>query len=151
MKKLLLIGILALCGFVTTGCNRYYDGEKLYIVDYVYCNESSSRITITIYSDIQYSAIRLDDYSQSIINEGEHRTFSLDAIGGYPRPFHWLEYSLSEYYVEISNGEKTVVQSRGDQLFLPETYTTTYEYSTRKEMTFVFTDEFFENGEPIER
>jgi hypothetical protein len=150
MKKLLLFFATAALA-LTTGCdNEQHTEAPACLINYVYRNESSSQITMTIHSDMQYRVYGMDDYYKSIINVGEHRTIMVERQGRYGQPFFWMD---NDEYIEISNGNRTIIQSLGDELFLLETYTDFVEIKRQRTayLYFKFTDEFFENGEPIEQ
>jgi hypothetical protein len=152
MKKLLLIGILALCGLMTTGCGYGYVIEEIaHSIDYVYINKSSSQISIaTSHSDTQYDGTVIEYDSHLIIPVGEQATYSMMGVGGYPRPLSLLSrYNVK--HIDISNGEITITLLSDSPLLLPKTYTTISEMDRHKVVSFVFTDEFFETGEPIEQ
>lgn len=72
----------------------------------------------------------------------------------YTRPFMWASVlNRSKEYVTIANGKKIVTQTLADNggLFSIDSYTLILEEDRRKVVEFVFTDAFFENGQPIER
>lgn len=166
MKKLFLFfaaaaGIAAVA--MTAGCRQYpSDIEPYFLTDYIYLNKSSSEITVHAFlSDDGYhgSADSLFvipvEGTHTILNPREWRISS-------PLIWQWY-YPTDEDYVTVSNGEKTVTHRRTgknerNNLYNGFSYTPLLEFETPHPTTpvlhvavlYIFTDDFFEDGEPIE-
>lgn len=145
MKRLLLFFAVAVgivTAAVTVGCGPK-QGESVYFTNCVYVNDCSSEISITIHSDMQYDLLGMEDYSQIVVPPNEQCEIPLVGEGGYRQPFFWV---YGDEYVTVSNGEITVTQTpRNDELFLMEKYIPISEANRTKVISFVFTDEFFED------
>jgi hypothetical protein len=149
MKKLLIITSLLM--FV--GCRYHVRVEHSFVTDYVYVNKSSSDISIHA-----FAANEGLDSLFVIPVEGNHILRNFDDTG--TKPLIWRGYPTSDKdYVVISNGEKTVTKTRTnsydvDNLYngrnyiqLPD-FEILHPYPTMITTSiYVFTDEFFENGE----
>ncbi len=163
MKKLILLFTVAVVA-LAMGCNHYHViTEDHYVVDYVYFNKTSSEITV-------------HSFFLRALNEGSADSLFVIPVGGSHTvtdymwtnnaPLSWLSAALvDEDYTIISNEDKTVTQTRGGQkedylnsLYYADNYTIVSsvrmedKYNTvRLIALYIFTDEFFENGEPIEQ
>jgi hypothetical protein len=130
---------------VFTGCG--VKTEYGHTVHYIYVNESSSEITVRSVIPMEHKGDIEYKFTLPLSNRHTMTIFS----EGYARPF-WNALGSNEDYVVVSNGSKTVTQrfANGDELYFGENYTLISENNRVKTMQYVFTDEFFENGEPIE-
>ena len=65
-------------------------------------------------------------------------------------PFRWL--NSPDVYLLVHNGQIKVFddESADDSLLIMETYTLTSESETVRHYEYVFTDDYFKDGEPIE-
>jgi hypothetical protein len=153
MKKLLMIGILALCGLMLDACRNV---EYVYHTTYVYKNLSSKSLTIDSHSFmIRNGEIKSKKDSLFVIPSGEQCVI-LSHLGDEFRmmPFHWFSgYPLSgEDYSVVGNGENSVIQKRsqGDEIYDLKSYSISNESEHSIQFEYIFTDHFFENKEQME-
>lgn len=145
MKKNILkmiVGCLALVSLV--GCNT---SHRICIVEFTYINNTTSEITITRWinpkEDTQPDKI--------VILPGEeyiHRN-------GFPGSFVFPFFENRIYQLAADNGERFVISFRRGEtkitgLFDTANYELVYDRKWERHYRFVFTDDYFKDGEPME-
>lgn len=145
MKKIklkMILGCLALVSFV--GCRT---SEREWIVEYRYINNTTSDITITRWIDPKEDT----QPNKIIILPGEeylHRN-------GFPGVFLFPFFENGIYQLAADNGERFVISKRNGEieitgLFDTANYELVYDRKRERCYRFVFTDDYFKNGEPME-
>ena len=147
-KLLFFISVIAL-GFVA--CNR--DGDPTLGYNYVYVNETDLDITVEIF----YPALD-QDTEDRLFNEfvipanGEYTETKLYmSDGDFPEEWGFWHNYRPDAYAIISNGEMQISTVIGDGvgIFNLDNYTRILENYSDKSWVYVFTDDFFADGEPI--
>ena len=149
MKKRIfftLVGCLTVLSLIS--CHPDYT----HYTHYTYINQTASTITIECYYGGAWEAEEADPdelYKTITIPSGESETVSLSDMT-FCLPFRWLHtYSL---YLLINNGSMIIFDDhlRSGTLLEMETYTLTSSSETVRNYEYVFTEEYFKDGKPIE-
>ena len=147
MKKRIfftIVGCLTALGI--TSCYP----DKARSTRYTYINQTASTITIECY----YGRVPDDEvvnpedlYKTLTILPGEENTVVFDEMV-FVDPFEWLNTTT---YLLVKD-EKVKVFERGatNNLLRKEAYTFTSASDTVRHYEYVFTDDYFKDGEPIE-
>lgn len=168
MKKIILFLVVL---FTLTGC---IDGLLDYEIatNYIYRNDTSSDITITSYTpngplDTWTEIDGWKEYMSFVIPADEERIATIDqkrAPGdktvihtrgrenNYIPPMSWQSNATGRDYTLVSNGERIVKQTvmYNDELYRLESYTLIDDELRNATFLYVFTDDFFANGELVE-
>lgn len=148
MKKRIFFTIVGcLIALSITSCYP----DKARSTRYTYINQTASTITIECYyGDVSEDEIvnPEDLYKTLTILPGEENTVVLDGMT-FAEPFGWL--NTSGVYLLVENG-KVKVFERGvtNNLLREKTYTLTSASDTVRHYEYVFTDDYFKDGKPIE-
>lgn len=132
------------------------------ITNYTYINNSSNTIFVTNFSrDIKSDELRREEFK---IPKNKQHEIEYKNLEDLQRPFTLFPYHDHTIdRVEISNGEVVVIQrshngrDTPDELFNVNKYVKTeeiIEVNNGKRITrytYTFTDDFFKDGEPIEK
>ena len=126
--------------------------EQVHDTYYTYINSTSSVITIECYYGDAWvdEVVNPDELYKTItIPSGESNTVHLTS-DTFCMPFLWL--NSPDVYLLVHNGQIKVFddESADDSLLIMETYTLTSESETVRHYEYVFTDDYFKDGEPIE-
>lgn len=148
MKKRIfftIVGCLTALGIIS--CHPDYT----HYTHYTYINQTASTITIECYyGDVSEDEIvnPEDLYKTLTILPGEENTIVFSGMT-FAEPFGWL--NTSGVYLLVENG-KVKVFERGvtNNLLREKTYTLTSASDTVLHYEYVFTDDYFKDGEPIE-
>ena len=148
MKKRIfftIVGCLTALGIIS--CHPDYT----HYTHYTYINQTASTITIECYyGDVSEDEIvnPEDLYKTLSILPGEENTIVFSGMT-FAEPFGWL--NTSGVYLLVENG-KVKVFERGvtNNLLREKTYTLTSASDTVLHYEYVFTDDYFKDGEPIE-
>ena len=148
MKKRIfftIVGCLTALGIIS--CHPDYT----HYTHYTYINQTASTITIECYyGDVSEDEIvnPEDLYKTLTILPGEENTIVFSGMT-FAEPFGWL--NTSGVYLLVENG-KVKVFGRGvtNNLLREKTYTLTSASDTVLHYEYVFTDDYFKDGEPIE-
>lgn len=134
-------------------CIRHYflSSGFTHYTHYTYINQTASTITIECYyGDVSEDEIvnPEDLYKTLTILPGEENTIVFSGMT-FAEPFGWL--NTSGVYLLVENG-KVKVFERGvtNNLLREKTYTLTSASDTVLHYEYVFTDDYFKDGEPIE-
>lgn len=145
MKRIIL-SIITLCLvlFQFAWCRTDY----VYVAEYKYINNSSSTITIT-----QWRNNQPEEHDKIVIPPGEEYKLRYAGEGGFFYPF--FENGKTRYQLSADNGERFVISKRNGTtsmtgLFNTENYELVYERKRERHYRFIFTDDYFKDGEPIE-
>ena len=149
MKKIVLsmfVGCMVIFGCSSCTVDK---GHTTY---YTYVNQTASTITIECYYGDGWveEIVNPDDlYETLTIQPGDKSTVKLYAMV-FCLPFRWL--NSPDVYLLVHNGQIKVFddESADDSLLIMETYTLTSESETVRHYEYVFTDDYFKDGEPIE-
>jgi hypothetical protein len=144
MKKILFcLGLFVLC---LCGCKKDIDwATNCY---YVYANRSSSEIVI------HYFVTNGNGYEESKFTIPVNGTYTLTfSRWGRAKPLgaHG-KYGNLYAYASVSNGEKIVTQKEedNDELFRVGSYVESSYEEYHRTFVYIFTDDFFADGVPIE-
>lgn len=154
MKKLLLC---VCCGvFGLFGCSDNKTMDFVTTCYYVYANRSSSEITLSYFEPNSNP----EGYEEG--NGYTENTFTIPVnksqtlifermVSANPFGANGMWGNLYRY-VTVSNGEKTITQREedGDELFLNKSYVESSYEDYNITYVYVFTDDFFADGEPVE-
>ena len=149
MKKIVLsmfVGCMVIFGCSSCTVDK---GHTTY---YAYVNQTASTITIECYYGDAWvdEVVNPDELYKTItIPSGESNTVHLTS-DTFCMPFLWL--NSPDVYLLVHNGQIKVFDdgSADDSLLMLETYTLTSESETVRHYEYVFTDDYFKDGEPIE-
>jgi hypothetical protein len=135
MKKILLSFVLL--AFSLTACDR---NDPVVFDSYKILNNSSTEITIKSYSSVTGEI-------ETIIPVNEIRPVDgYESTTPFPRSFEGD-------YCSISNGQKIITQRKDDNdgLYRESNYILIrVDNDGERTFLYVFTDDFFANGEPVE-
>ena len=136
MKKSIFFTIIGCICLLNFSCSS---SEQVHDTYYTYINSTSSVITIECYYG--------DAWVDEVVNPDElYKTITLPP--GESDTVHWLN---GLPYLLIKNGEVSILERYStDNLLSMETYTLTSESETVRHYEYVFTDDYFKDGEPIE-
>jgi hypothetical protein len=150
MKKLLFCITVITLGFVA--CNKDSDPARGY--NYVFINETNLDITVKIFSPA------LDQNTEDKLTlefvipaNGEYtKAMLLMSQGDFPEEWGFWQNYRPEAYAVISNGEMQITTVIGDDIgiFNLDNYTRILENYDDKSWVYVFTDDFFADGKPVE-
>ncbi len=148
MKKRIfftIVGCLTALGIIS--CHPDYT----HYTHYTYINQTASTITIECYYGRvpENEVVNPEDlYKTLTILPGEENTIVFSGKT-FVEPFGWL--NTSRVYLLVEN-EKVKVFERGatNNLLREKTYTLTSASDTVLHYEYVFTDDYFKDGEPIE-
>jgi hypothetical protein len=147
MKKSIFFTIIGCICLLNFSCSS---SEQVHDTYYTYINSTSSVITIECYYGDAWvdEVVNPDELYKTItLPPGESDTVHLTS-DVFCRPFHWLN---GLPYLLIKNGEVSILERYStDNLLSMETYTLTSESETVRHYEYVFTDDYFKDGEPIE-
>ena len=133
-------------------CLQCQTNDYVYGAYYIYRNESSRTVTVESFSPIKRNGMLVPGRDSTFVLPigGEH-TLLYSAEGGYVNPLCLYNNPWGYDSTIISNGIRQVVQRQWerDPLYFQENYEVVSEGRLTKTFRFVFTDDFFENGEPI--
>ena len=118
---------------------------------YTYINQTASTVTIECYYGRvpENEVVNPDDlYKTLTIPAGEKNTVVFDGRA-FAEPFGWQ--NRAGVYLLVKNEKVKVFDAEGDDsLRAMETYTLTSASDTVRHYEYVFTDDYFKDGEPIE-
>ena len=149
MKPFLKLGLLLAAAAL---CSQCQTNDYVYGAYYIYRNESSRTVTVESYSSINMEGVLTHPLdSKFVLPIGGEHTLLYSTEGGYINPLCWYGNPMGYDSTIISNGIRQVVQRQWerDPLYFQENYEVVSEGRLTKTFRFVFTDDFFENGEPI--
>lgn len=161
MKKIRTLMLIAGSMLACLSCEKKHDikgdPDWDYITYYTYVNESSSTITINAVSMIGMTG----ETKQAKFTIYKNKTLNMEyRRKNFRYPFSLFHSNETIDKLEVSNGKVVVKQANNKDniLFDLNQYTSTNEkpiesnaytlYVTR--YTYTFTDDFFQDGEPIE-
>lgn len=161
MNKILLC--LGICMLSLAGCGDNILVESMTDYDYIYVNKCSMAITITSFAPSYDEGYKPgDEYTfkpsvTSTIPTDGKETFTAMLPGAEPPvdgAFSWGYLKKRVSYTTFSNGEKVVTHKSEDayeeipanNLYLNKNYLRIGD----KTFLYVFTDDFFADGEPVE-
>ncbi|WP_418164621.1 hypothetical protein [Alistipes putredinis] len=149
MKKRIFFTIVGCICLLNFSCSS---SERVHDTYYTYINNTSSAITIECYYGDAWGdeVVNPDELYKTItIPSGESNTVHLTS-DTFCMPFLWL--NSPDVYLLVHNGQIKVFDdgSADDSLLMLETYTLTSESETVRHYEYVFTDDYFKDGEPIE-
>ena len=142
MMKKIVLSLFIGC-MVIFGCSSCYNRnvEKGRTTYYTYINQTASTITRWV-----KGIVNPDDlYETLTILPGKENTVKLSS-DIFCRPFFWL--NTPDVYLSVHNGQIKVFDD--ESLLRLEAYTLTSESETVRHYEYVFTDDYFKDGEPME-
>lgn len=151
MKKLSALFIAIIVAATQSGC----DPDYVYTSYYCYKNECSTDIRLASYNYLS-GELRKDPDCTFVIPCGGTHTLRFDTEGNYPYPFMWTSPTGADC-VCVTNGMQRFINTRHsftgeDKLFREESYEILK--TSRKERArtyrYVFTDEDFDDAQPVE-
>ena len=149
MKKKLLCAIVGLVFTIGLTCCV---ADRTYNAYYIYSNQTTVTITMDCYygNDLDGELHPDNLYKTITVFPGQNDTVYLSSLG----EFFAFEGKRSPTSIDLSvdNGqERIVIHGRESASLLDEkTYTVISEKKYSRHCEYIFTDEFFKDGEPIE-
>ena len=149
MKKKLICAIVGLVFTIGLTCCV---ADRTYNAYYIYSNQTTVTITMDCYygNDLDGELHPDNLYKTITVFPGQNDTVYLSSRGGFCRPFGWRNTTSID--LSVDNGqERIVIHGRESASLLDEkTYTVISEKKYSRHCEYIFTDEFFKDGEPIE-